>query len=181
MKMILSLRWSLRAAAPFLLAALIAGCSSPKPAGQGPIGKYEVQLRLDDGLKQGSVLVDIVGVNAGSMPRWENYPMSKYWQHSDPMRAGAEKVTFDFSSGNATVQSLAVTNGIWTVWQQKGVSHLVLLADLPGGATDKPGVADPRRQILSLDTRLWPKKAKRLVVVVKQSGLEIETPLQPIK
>ena len=68
----------------------VSGCRTCKPGKQGPLGKYTVQIRLDEALKQGSVLVDVVGVNAGTLPRWESYSMSKYWQHSDPMRVSAD-------------------------------------------------------------------------------------------
>jgi hypothetical protein len=164
-------------AAAYMIAVTftITGCSSCKPGKQGPPGKYNVEIRLDEALKQGSVLVDVVGVNAGTLPRWETYSMSKYWQHSDPMRTSAEKLVFDFSSGKAGTQTLAITNAIWNSWQTKGVSHLLLLADLPGGPVDKPGVADARRQMVPLDKCYWPGGTKKLMVVVKQSGLEIET------
>ena len=122
--------------------------------------------------------MDLVGANAGTLPRWESYSMSKYWQSSGPMRSGAEKLVFDFSSGKPTTQSLAITNALWALWKAKGVSHLFVLADLSGGPTDKPGVADARRQILALGKCTWPSGTKKLMVVVKQSGLEIETPLR---
>src|SRR5262245_4836949 len=111
------------------IAFSLSGCMSCRPGKPGPIGKYEVEVRVDDSLKQGSVLVDLVGANAGSLPRWEDYSMSKYWQHSDSMRQSAEKIVFDFSSGKPTTQTLAVTNGVWNTWKAKGVSHLLILAD----------------------------------------------------
>ena len=165
------------AAAAFTLA----GCSTCKPGKQGPPGKYHVQIRLDEALKQGSVLVDVVGVNAGTLPRWESYSMSKYWQHSDPMRVSADKLVFDFSSGKEGTQSLGVTNAVWNSWKAKGVSHLLLLADLPGGPADKPGIADARRQMLPLDKCYWPGGTKKLMVVVKPSGIEIETLPRAVK
>ena len=181
MKILSFSRLALASACLVAAAFTFAGCSSCKPGKQGPLGKYNVQIRLDDALKQGSVLVDVVGVNAGTLPRWETYSMSKYWQHSDPMRVSADKLVFDFSSGKDGVQILAATNAIWNSWKAKGVSHILLLADLPGGPADKPGVADARRQMLPLDKCYWPGGTKKLMVVVKQSGLEIESLPRAVK
>lgn len=159
-------------------AALLAGCGSCKPGKPGPIGKYDIRVNLDESLKQSSVLVDLVGVNAGSLPRWETYSMRSYWEDNDPMRRDADKETFTFVSGQTLSKTFEAKNPRWEQWKKKGVTHVLVLADLPGGHTDKPGNQDARRQILSLDECVWPKKTSELTLLVKRSGIDILTPMR---
>src|SRR5262245_59619564 len=66
-----------------LVMAAMTGCESCKPGKPGPIGKYGIEVRLDDPPKTSSVIVDVVGVNALSLPGWEAYDMGKYWKEGD--------------------------------------------------------------------------------------------------
>ena len=159
-----------------LLAATFTGCDSCKPGKPGPIGKYNIEVGLDESLKASSVLVDLVGVNGVNLSRWEGYDMSKYWKENDPMRRDADKVVLNFVSGQALSQSLAMTDPKWDQWKAKGVTHVLVLADLPGQQTSKQGSQDARRQILPLDKCNWPAKTKTLNVLVQRSGIVAVTP-----
>ena len=156
------------------------GCSSCKPGKPGKPKAYHVTVNLDESLRQGSVLVDLVPANPASLARWEAYSMSKYWKEGDVMRTDAEKVTLSFISGK-TVNELGKLDPRWSKWLAQGVTHLVVLADLPGARVDKPGTQDERRQILALDQCYWPNKTTNLIVQVQRSGLSVQTPPRPVK
>jgi hypothetical protein len=164
-----------------LLAVGWTGCSSCKPGKPGPIGRYNVDVALDESLKTGSVLVDLVGANPSTLPRWEAYDMSKYWKEGDPMRRDADKVVLNFVSGQTLTNALAVTNPQWDKWKATGVTHLVVLADLPGAQASRPGSQDARRLILPLDECTWQSSTKVLKILVQRSGMVVLTPMRPSK
>lgn len=157
---------------------LLSGCSSCKPGKPGPSLAYNIEVKLDQTLKGKSVLVDLVGVNPASLPRWEAYSMSSYWKGGDPMRGDSapDRVSFNFVSGESLAQTLSVTNAQWRAWKAKGVAYVEVLADLPGGHTDKPADSDDRRLKLPLDECHWVKGTKTLNVLVQQSGIQVLAP-----
>lgn len=158
------------------LVTVISGCSSCKPGKPGPIGKYTINVNLDESLKSSSVLVDLVGVNPSGLPRWEAYDMGKYWRDGDPMRHDADKVVLNFVSGQSLTNSLSVTNSVWERWKSQGVTHVLVLADITVRGESRPGNQDARRQILPLDQCQWPSKTKELNVLVQRSGIKVLTP-----
>ena len=158
------------------LMTVLSGCSSCKPGNPGTIGKYTIDVSLDESLKSSSVLVDLVGVNPSGLQRWEGYDMGKYWREGDPMRHDADKVVLNFVSGQALTNSLSSTNAIWDRWKSQGVTHVLVLADISVRGESRPGNQDARRQILSLGECQWPKKTKVLNVLVQRSGVKVLTP-----
>ncbi len=164
---------------PVWAALFLAGCAC-KPGQMGRINKYEIEVSLDEGLKNGNVKVDLIGVNQAGVPSWEAYSMREYWQDGDPRRKDADKVTLDLSAGKPTRQTLALTDDKWKQWQGR-VTHVLVLADLPGGHVDKPGTQDARRKILPLGECSWPAGTKKLSVLIKQTDIEIVTPPRPVK
>src|SRR5438105_9508899 len=164
-----------------VLAAILTGCDTCKPGKPGPVGRYTIDVNLDESLKTSSVIVDLVGVNPSSLPRWEAYDMGKYWSAGDPMRRDADKVVLNFVSGQTLTNSLPATDPQWDKWRGKGVTHVLVLADLPGTQTSKPGTQDARRQILPLDRCTWPNKTTLLKVLVQRSGIVVVTPARSAK
>lgn len=163
------------------LGVLLSGCSSCKPGKPAKPIPYHVTVNLDQSLQQGSVVVDLIAVSPAGLPRWEAYSLNKYWKEGDPLRADADKVTFSFVSGQTLTNSLGKLDARWSKWMAQGVTHLVVLADLPGGRVDKPGTQDERRQIVTLDPCHWPKKTTNLMVQVQRSGINVLTPPRPTK
>jgi len=153
-----------------------AGCVWCRPGKPGPIGKYTIDVSLDESLKSSSVLVDLVGVNPAGLERWQAYDMGKYWREGDTMRHDADKVVLNFVSGQTLTNSLSITNSHWDSWKSQGVTHVLVLADLPGSQTSRPGNQDARRQILSLDKCQWPGGTKNLKVLIQRSGIKVLTP-----
>ncbi len=163
------------------LAAVLSGCSTCKPGKPGPMGQYTIEVTLDDSLKTSSVIVDLVGVNPSSLPRWEAYDMGKYWKEGDVMRRDADKVVLNFVSGQTLAKSMPNTDPQWEKWKAKGVTHVMVLADLPGTQVSRPGAQDARRQILPLDECSWPSKTTTLKVLVQRSGIVVLTPTRAVK
>jgi hypothetical protein len=158
-----------------LVLGALAGCDSCKPGKPGPIGRYTVEVGLDDSLKDSSVLVDIVGVNPMGLPRWESYDMGKYWQAGDSLRHDADKITMSFVSGQALSQTVTNKDPHWDKWKAAGVTQLLILADLPGEQESRPGNQDARRQILSLDRCNWPSGTTKIKLLVQHSGISVVT------
>lgn len=164
------------------VSVFLTGCfASCKPGKPGKPKAYHVTVNLDESLKQGSVLVDLVAANPASLPRWEAYSMGKYWKDGDPMRNDADKVTLSFVSGQSLTNEFTRANAKWAKWLAQGATHIVVLADLPGARTDKAGTQDERRQIVSLDPCSWPNKTTNLMIQVQRSGINILTPPRPVK
>ena len=163
------------------LTLLVSGCSSCKPGKPGKTKAYHITVNLDESLKQSSVLVDIVPVTSASKEKWDSYSMSSYWRPGDARRNDTtDKITLSFISGRL-VNEIGRLDPRWNKWLAQGVTHMMVLADLPGAPEDKPGSQDLRRQVLSLDSCYWPDKTTNLIVVVQKSGLTIQTPLRPAK
>jgi len=161
--------------------AFVTGCASCKPGKPGPTGQYTIDVTLDESLKTSSVIVDLVGVNPSSLSRGENYDMGKYWKEGDPMRRDADKVVLTFLSGQAVNKSMSNTDPQWEKWKAKGVTHVLVLADLPGTQTSRPGSQDARRQVLPLDECSWPPKTTQLKLLVQRSGIVVLTPVRTVK
>jgi hypothetical protein len=168
-------------AAIALLASLLTGCDSCKPGRPGKPGQYNLEVALDSSLQTSSVIVDLVGINPSDLPRWEAYDMGKYWHDGDPMRQDADKVVLDFVSGKASTQTFAATDPHWEKWKSQGVRYVLVLADLPGQQTSRPGNEDARRQILPLDKCSWVSGTKGLSVLVQRSGIKVLTPSRPLQ
>ena len=164
-----------------LLAVVLAGCETCKPGKPGPVGKYALEISLDESLKNSSVIVDLVGVNPSSLPRWEAYDMGKYWKEGDPMRHDADKMVLNFVSGQALTRSVPMNDPKWDKWKSQGVTHVLVIADLPGVQLARPGNQDARRQILSLDRCSWPDGTTGLKVLVQRSGIVVLTPVRAVQ
>ena len=164
-----------------LSALVFAGCATCKPGKPGPIGQYAIEVSLDESLKTSAVIVDLVGVNPSTLPRWEAYDMGKYWKEGDALRRDADRVVLNFVSGQALSNTMALNDPRWEKWKGNGVTHVMVLADLPGPQTSRPGNQDARRQILTLDQCNWPNKTSTLKVLVQRSGIVVVTPLRPVK
>jgi hypothetical protein len=159
---------------------LVSGCSTCKPGQDGKAKAYNIQINLDPPLKGKCEVVDVVGVNPAGLSRWQEYSMSSYWKDGDPLRrdSKSDRFTFSFAEGQPLTQTLSVTNAQWNVWKAKGVTHLVVLAELPGPPDEKRGDANTRRLTLPLGECHWAKGTSTLNVLVQQSGIQVLTPIR---
>ncbi len=153
------------------LCLLAAGCSStPKPR------PYAIAINVDPSIANDTVVIDIVGANRQALANWEGYDVDAYWRPGNARRRDAIKRTFEFGSGKPTGQVLLADDPVWEEWMRVGSSSLVLLADLPGSEQEHVSGRDPRRLILSLDKKNWPRKTDTLEIRVLESGLQLQTP-----
>ncbi len=156
------------------LMLLLAGCS------HGPIDR-NMSLMLGKSLRANAqststIAVDLVGVNATDYQRWFNYSMTAYFTAGDLLRAGANKITLNFTPGSAATIVLSKNNPVWKQWRADGDTYIFVLAQLPGIRQDMPGPQDPRRLILPLKKSRWPDSANPIRILIKNSGVVCETP-----
>jgi len=164
---------------PFVaaLGLLAAGCASqPKARSYG----LRIELDPDDpDFASTSIQVDIIGANeVADLPKWQNYSVTSYWIPGDLMRRGAVKATLEFGLGKSPVLTFDSSDPLWNRWISTGALHLVILADLPGITGDQPGNADPRRLILPLDRRKWPRGVSTIDIRIQASGIKLLTPIK---
>ncbi|MFT3784278.1 MAG: hypothetical protein QM790_19900 [Nibricoccus sp.] len=148
-----------------------AGCASNtvKPRA------FEVRVKVDESLANTSLQVDLIGANSlADLPKWTTYSITEYWQPDNPLRKDATHLTAQFGRGLPITVTVPRDHPHWLSWLKSGVAHLVIIADLPGIANDQLGNADPRRLIIPLDKKLWPRRAP-LEILVKDSGLKLLT------
>ncbi|MBT3376052.1 MAG: hypothetical protein HN742_21750 [Lentisphaerae bacterium] len=162
---------SRKLALALLVAIVGSGCAK--------MGRFDVTVSVDEQLRNGSVQVDLVGVNEPGIESWRTHSMNEYWGLSSNMRNSADKVEMKFSPKTEAEQTITRKGAMWDRWSSTGAMHLLILGDLPGVAGDKPGNADPRRLILPLAKKRW--RGKSIEVQVERGGIRCLTPMKPEK
>jgi hypothetical protein len=151
---------------------LLVSCATlPKPQA------YTIKVVLDPSIVGTSFQVDLIGANKVSdLPKWESYSVNEYWQPENVVRRDARKATLQFGRGRPESQVFSATDARWSEWLGTGALYLVVIADLPGSWTDRPGNADPRRVILPLDKAEWVKGTETIEFRIQASGVSLLTP-----
>ncbi len=162
-----------------LIAMANIGCSSTPR-----MGKYDIVVTPDATLRDSSgtlslVEVDLVGVTA-QQQEWESYPVDTYFSGSDALRRGASEYTYrmTFGPNDAGPKTLKSDDPIWEVWKGRGVTSMVIMGS-SRQMRPAAGAPETRRKLIPLTTDRW--KTERIDVVVKSSGIEIPTPMEPVK
>ena len=164
---------------PLAVLALFVGSGCATSAGKPR--SFEVRVTVDKSLEFTSLQVDLIGANTlADLPKWTTYSVTSYWQPDNPQRRDANKITHQFGHGLPASVVLGREDPRWQEWLRSGVAHLVVMADLPGVATDQPGNADPRRLIIPLDRKLWSYGAP-LEIVIQEGGIKLLTKQKPGK
>jgi hypothetical protein len=164
--------------AAFMLVGV--GCNSPK------MGVYNLNVTPDASLrdsgsgKMSQVEVALVGVKEADAPVWREYKVDSFFSGNDPFRAGAKEYTktLTFSNDNPGVQKVTMKDPIWKVWKDRGVTQLFIFANSKN-LRNAPGGPELRRKELPLTTDRW--KTETIDIVVKSSGIDVPTPMEPVK
>jgi hypothetical protein len=136
---------------------------------------FKVTLTIDKPLENTSLQIDLIGANTlADLPKWTSYSVTEYWQPDNMQRRDASKITFQFGRGQPATVTIGRDDPRWQAWLKSGVAHLVIMADLPGAATDRVGNADARRLIIPLDKKLWKYNAP-LEIVIQEGGIKLLT------
>jgi hypothetical protein len=163
---------------PAVLAAvvgtvLLSGCA----CGPGKLGgtrAYNLQIKLDESLKDSSVVVDVIPANSSDLERLKTYSINKYWKPDDTLRQDLSKTHFSFVSSGRLQCTLPAKDPKWKQWKKDGVQYLVIIADLPGVFDDgKSGSQDPRRQLLPICKCYWKSWTRSLPVEIQASGVRV--------
>lgn len=159
------------AVAAILCIVTFSGCQTFHPA---------VNLSVDSIYENASIQVDMVGINPSQYKVWTQKSVSEYFSPGDEFRKITDKKTFAFGQNRPKEQVLSRNDPIWKRWRDKGVSHIFVLADLPGISDEK---AEKRRQIIPLDRKAWKGSQtlfiflpREIKVNVSPTGVEVIPP-----
>ncbi len=115
---------------------------------------------------------DVIGINQLEKQVWAGYSMDKYWKDPNSLRRDADKLTKLLETGKPWVISLE--DAKWQVWKQRGVTELVIIADLP--VRSEAGASDPRRVFIPLDKGAWDARDKTIEIQVQEGLIRVMTP-----
>jgi len=135
---------------------LATGCFTQFNAHVQPDDKWQRELQVS-GKTMPSVEVDMVGVNATEFQAYFGYSVTKWFTSGDSLYSSASKISKEFGKDHPVAAAVGRDADIWQEWRNRRVTHLFVMAHLPGTFEDKPGDADPRRLILRLNTDNWPE------------------------
>jgi hypothetical protein len=143
----------------------VSACSAPRT-----FEKYNYDIRVDSVFKGSSIEVDLVGVNASELPRFESMSVTEYWQPGNSIRNSTipPKMRFRFPSNKKI--ALSKNDPIWEKWRGRDVKYIIFIADLPGIMSDRHGSVDSRRLILPVDWRQWENKIEEDGEIVIELG-----------
>jgi hypothetical protein len=150
------------------------GCSSTKVKKDKPV-PWNVSLAKAN--PSSSIpLVDMVGVTPLAKSYWQNLNVADYCTPGSPEREGAWKVTGTFK-GNPT-WTLKQDDPIWKTWLSRGVTELMVIADLPH--KHPPGASDHAcRVFLRLDKNAFISDTHTIEVEIQDSHVQVLTPEKP--
>ena len=153
--------------AVILICLTVGGCHSMR--------KFDVIVNAPS-LSNQTVEIDLVGVNGYELERWNSVNMSEYWMRGNIEREGALKhvINFGVAEDGSVLpleQVLSRKDDIWNQWRNRNVTHLFVMAHLPGLHEDRLGNADSRRVSIPLDNDCWGWYDTKLNIIVNASNV----------
>jgi hypothetical protein len=129
----------------------LAGCSSSTPTS-------DVGIYLSDDVQDfygycPTLEVDIAGLTKAEEKRLSSYDVDKYFSPPEQFRKSLGAVTVKFSDKDMIGKVLPSGDGIWDKWNDKGVTHLAIIVNLPIVNSVKDVQADPRKLIIDLNEK----------------------------
>lgn len=157
-------------AGAFLL--LLTGCSKTLTFG--------FTSTVDPAYTGASIEVDLIGINTSEIAVWNAKSIDEYFTTGDPFRAAAPKKTFYFGEGQPEKAQLSSSDPIWQQWNDKGATHILVLADLPGYTISMDGV-DLRRQLIPRASNEWKGTPKTISIRLGPTGVVLVPSPKPPK
>lgn len=167
------------AAVAVLVGTMLAGCGCNLPRA--------MKVGLDPSVRDASggwpaLQVDMVPLRASDRAAWESLSINNYFKPGTPEnenrknQAGLGKIKqLNFSGGDAQV--IPANDPVFKDMKADGKNaagwSLLVITNLPGARQDKPGTADPRRQIYPLDCKAI-KSVTQFDVKVHSQGVRID-------
>ena len=134
---------------------------------------YNFEILLDEGLKEMSVEINLVGVTELEKTNWEQLEIDEMW--NSEIYKNAEKQIFTFKKGEELNRRLSKKDPIWKTWLSSGVNSLFVVADIPGVISTNGGSNDPRALMLPLKKGCW--KGKTIQLEIDSSQVRSLTPI----
>jgi len=141
----------------------VAGCSSTHPQ------PWNISINKTT---YASIDVDLIGITELEKPAWEGYDIDKYWRDGDLRRQNANKITQILKMGQPW--TVSIDDPKWQEWMNRGVTELLIIANLPGHFD--AGSGDPRRLFLPLDKHSWKAKDDTLEIEIQDTLILVNTP-----
>lgn len=160
------------------VAGLLGGCGAAR------LGRYDLVVTPDSSLREGQTLppvkVDIVGVKPADVTKWQAYSVDVYFSGSDSFRndsaGAARQLSFDASADKP--QTISSKDPIWESWDKSGVQKVFVLANARTMRPPQVGV-DARKAEIPMTTDRW--DVSKIDIVIKASGVDVATPMKPVK
>ncbi len=149
---------------------------------------YALVIECDDAVAKRSVEVDIIGVNPSKKGEVLACSVNDYWKPDDKTRAGLgdRSVTKKFGADHPRRYVMSLKDPdvkkLWADWRSRGVSDIIIIANLKPVTNDAPGVTDPRRKLIPLKAKVIKEDypdAKAFRVFVQEASVSID-PLNEI-
>ncbi|MCM8533931.1 MAG: hypothetical protein NE330_22405 [Lentisphaeraceae bacterium] len=134
---------------------------------------YDVEISTSAGLRGSSVEVNIIGVNSIDRQYWESLKVDEYF--GSELQKSGDNIVMKFSQKEPAIQNLSDDALIWEKWAAKGVTHLYIVASIPGVISSETGSRDPRMVALPLDACRW--DGNRIVLKIDTARVILLTSL----
>ena len=162
------------AAALFLM---VVGCGPSKPKMQ----QFGLRVKADPSLKgtaeqMPTMRVDVVGVQAVELPKYEAHAVDQWFNYKDDLREGSKPFTKQLEFGPQVTEVVIERNDpIWQTWKAQGAMNLVVFANLPPGEKLANATQDPRKYVLPLDKKMW-ENPKEVRIEIRASKMTAYPP-----
>ncbi len=168
--------------AAFCLLGLTGCGTTPKPT------RWNLQVSANT---KAAIRLDVVGINLMDKQDWAATSVDDYWKPNNPMRASADRLSFEIVDGtikcvgttvagadqglggsNPNRVVVPITNKVWDKWKARNVVGLVVVGDFPG----TPTTPDRRKQVVPLYKEYWDSKDHSLQFEIQDGRVQVVTP-----
>lgn len=113
----------------------------------------------------------VIGVNADGKKEWESQNVTTHFMRTREQAAAMNAREFSLESGQIR---LTPDDPAWALWNKP--MYLIVLVDLPGKGSEAGKPNDPRRHVISLNSKRWRDLGGRdIVIKITPDGIVRET------